>query len=76
MHQILAIWLVGLWINMHYLPERVFTNNRIIHKYFSSDVIKGLIAVFTIISVNVLLRNAIKLADADRLKYLSPAKPV
>ena len=56
---------------MHYLPERIFTNSRLIHKYLSSDVIKGIIAVFTIISVNILLRDAIKLADADRAKMLS-----
>ena len=59
---------------MHYLPERIFTNSRLIHKYFSSDVIKGIIAVFTIISVNILVRDAIKLADSDRAKYLSPQK--
>jgi hypothetical protein len=43
-----------------------------VHKYFSSDVIKGIIAVLTIIAVNILLRDAIKLAEADRAKYLAP----
>jgi hypothetical protein len=75
MHQIMALWLLGLWINMHYLPERIFTNSRWIHKYFSSDVIKGLIAVITVITVNILLRDAIKLAEADRAKYLAATAP-
>lgn len=60
---------------MHYLPERIFTNSRLVHKYFSSDVIKGVIAVLTIITVNILLRDAIKLAEADRAKVLSPQHP-
>jgi hypothetical protein len=72
MHQILALWLFGLWINMHYLPERIFKESRLVHKYFSSDIIKGMIVALTIIAVNILLRDAIKLAEADRAKYLHP----
>ena len=71
MHQILALWLFGLWVNMHYLPERMFPNTKFVHKYLSSDVIKGVIALFSLISINILLRDAIKLADSDRAKYLA-----
>jgi hypothetical protein len=66
----MALWLFGLWINMHYLPERVFTQTSFVHKYLSSDIIKGAIAVFAVIAVNLLLRDAVKLAETDRAKYL------
>ena len=76
MHQILALWLFGLWINMHYLPERIFKESKFVHKYFSSDIIKGMIVAVTIIAVNILLRDAIKLAEADRAMYLHPKHQV
>lgn len=52
------------------MPERFFPEVSFIHKYMSSDIIKGTIVAVTIVVVNFLLRDTMILAQTERAKFL------
>lgn len=52
------------------MPERFFPEVSCIHKYMSSDIIKGTVVAVTIVVVNLLLRDTMVLAQTERTKYL------
>ena len=66
------------------MPERFFPEVGFVHKYMSSDIIKGAVVAVTIVVVNLLLRDTMVLAQTERAKYLdhhshkvaSPPSPV
>jgi len=53
------------------LPERVFPKTAFVHKYLSSDILKAIIVTTSIIILNYLLFETVKLAETDRTKFLS-----
>ena len=59
----LARMRMSMEINIQNLPERFFPESKIIQKYFSSDVLKSVIVVISIIVLNFLLRDAMHLAE-------------
>lgn len=62
-HQILAIWLLGLWIGIQKLPEVFLPNTKFIHKFLSSDIIKSSITIFTLLTIHYLIRDAMMLNE-------------
>ena len=63
-HQILAIWLLGLWIGIQKLPEVFLPNTNFVHKFISSDIIKSSIVIFSLLTIHYLIRDALKLTEA------------
>jgi len=47
------------------MPETSF-----VHKYFSSDILKGIVVMVALVCLNLLLRDTMVLAEADRSRYL------
>lgn len=70
MHHVLGFWLFGLWINIQKIPERLFPKTPFVHKYMSSDILKGVIVAICIIMLNYLLFETVKLADIEKSKFL------
>jgi hypothetical protein len=75
-HQILGIWLLGLWIGIQKLPEVFFPNTKFIHKFMSSDIIKSSIVIFALLTVHYLIRDAMMLNEHPVLHtaQLAPAQ--
>ena len=73
-HQILGIWLLGLWIGIQKLPEVFFPNTKFIHKFMSSDIIKSSIVIFALLTVHYLIRDAMMLSEHPVL-HSAPQAP-
>jgi len=69
-HTLIAFWLVGLWISIQKIPERFLPEAQFVHKYISSDILKGAVVVVALVCLNLLLRDTMVLAEADRQRYL------
>jgi hypothetical protein len=65
-HHIIGIWLVGLWVHVQKIPERCVPDSKFVHKFCSSDVLKSIVVVTTVIVVQLLLRDTMKLAENHR----------
>ena len=64
-HFILVAWIIALWLNLQKCPERFFPETGFLHKYFSSEIIKGATVATTIIVMNLLLRDAFIQSEYD-----------
>ena len=69
-HQIVGIWLFGLWIHVQKLPERCWPDSKFVHKFASSDIIKSVVVIATVIVVHLLLRDTMKLAESHRTNVI------
>ena len=50
-HQIVGIWLIGLWIHVQKIPERCFPDSKFVHKFLSSDILKSIVVISTVLVV-------------------------
>ena len=62
-HIVVGIWLLGLWINIQKVPERLFPESPAIHKFLSSDILKSAVVVWAVLSMHFLLKDAMVLKD-------------
>ena len=69
-HEILGLWIFGLWLNVQQFPERLFKHSPFVTKYFNSEVFKGVIISGTLIIMTMLLRDAIINAEGDMGRHL------
>ena len=65
-HTLIVFWLIGLWISIQKIPERFLPETGFVHKYISSDILKGLVVVAALICLNLLLRDTMVLAETER----------
>lgn len=65
-HTLIIFWLIGLWVSIQKLPERFLPEAPYVHKYMSSDILKGAVVVGALVCLNLLLRDTMVLAEADR----------
>ena len=62
-HIVISIWLLGLWINIQKVPERLFPESPIVQKFFNSDIIKSAVVIWAVLSMHYLLKDAMVLKD-------------
>lgn len=65
-HTLIIFWLIGLWVSIQKIPERFLPEAQFVHKYVSSDILKGFVVVAALVCLNLLLRDTMVLAEADR----------
>jgi hypothetical protein len=62
-HIVIGILLFGLWIHIQKIPERLFPDTPLVHKFMSSDIIKCAVVVWALLSIHFLLNDAMILKD-------------
>ena len=60
---VIGVLLVGLWIQVQKIPERLFPESPFVHKFLSSDIIKCGVVVWALMTVHFLLKDAMVLKD-------------
>lgn len=70
----MALWLFGLWLNVQKMPERFFPNSPVIHKYLSSEILKGIFVSFSVIAISFLLRDSMEIGKSHIDQVISESK--